>query len=156
MTDDACARLLALVEQTAAFVERCREIRNGSPNAFYKHVDAFCATIDRVLQRVAELPDRTSPDDWPDAMLVTQDELRHILADELAAVLQPHDKLVEPCWDQILGVVAYQAEDEGLWFVAQSASEAYLQQSLRLLHSTIERAAVLQRLPHPDPGDATP
>lgn len=35
--------------------------------------------IDKVLADVAELPDRTSPDDWPDAMLVTADELRTIL-----------------------------------------------------------------------------
>jgi hypothetical protein len=41
--------------------------------------DAFV----RVLQRVAELPDRTSPDDWPEAMLVTGEELRAILLDEL-------------------------------------------------------------------------
>lgn len=38
----------------------------------------------RVLRRVAELPDRTSPEDWPDAMLVTYDELRQILIEELA------------------------------------------------------------------------
>lgn len=35
--------------------------------------------IDEVLCAVAELPDRTSPDDWPDAMLVTAEELRAIL-----------------------------------------------------------------------------
>jgi hypothetical protein len=32
-----------------------------------------------ILRDVAELPDRTSPADWPDAMLVTTDELRAIL-----------------------------------------------------------------------------
>lgn len=31
-----------------------------------------------------------------------------------------------------------QAEDEGLWFVAETAPEAYLQQELRRLHSVIE------------------
>lgn len=31
-----------------------------------------------------------------------------------------------------------QAEDEGLWFVARTASEAYLQQELRKLHAAIE------------------
>lgn len=41
--------------------------------------------IDKIIQRVAELPDRTSPDDWPEAMLVTSDELRQILCDALAA-----------------------------------------------------------------------
>jgi hypothetical protein len=34
-----------LAARVAAFVERCRDIRNGSPNAFYQHVDAFCATL---------------------------------------------------------------------------------------------------------------
>jgi phage-related protein len=31
-----------------------------------------------------------------------------------------------------------QSNDEGLWFVAQTASEAYLQQELRKLHQVIE------------------
>lgn len=35
--------------------------------------------IDGVLRDVAELPDRTSPDDQPGMMLVTVDELRGIL-----------------------------------------------------------------------------
>jgi hypothetical protein len=46
------------------------------------------ALVDAVVIRVAELPDRTSPDDWPDAMLVTADELRGIVSDELDAALQ--------------------------------------------------------------------
>lgn len=36
-------------------------------------------------------------------------------------------------------LVLKQAEDEGLWFIAQYASEAYLQRALRLLHKAIER-----------------
>ena len=35
-------------------------------------------------------------------------------------------------------IVAQQAEDEGLWFAAQTAPEAYLQQELRRLHAAIE------------------
>ena len=35
-------------------------------------------------------------------------------------------------------MVNRQAEDDGLWFVAQFASEAYLQQELRKLHALIE------------------
>ena len=35
-------------------------------------------------------------------------------------------------------VVNRQAEDEGLWFVAETAAEAYLQQELRKLHAVIE------------------
>ena len=35
-------------------------------------------------------------------------------------------------------LVNTQAEDAGLWFVAQYASEAYLQNALRTLHAAIE------------------
>jgi len=38
-----------------------------------------------------------------------------------------------------LELVHEQALDEGLWFVAESASEAYLQQELRKLHAAVER-----------------
>jgi len=37
-------------------------------------------------------------------------------------------------------IVDEQAEDESLWFVAETAPEAYLQQELRRLHDAIERA----------------
>ncbi len=40
--------------------------------------------------------------------------------------------------DKIRELVNKQAEDEGLWFIAETASEAYLQQHLRRLHSLIE------------------
>jgi hypothetical protein len=36
-------------------------------------------------------------------------------------------------------LVERQAKDEGLWFIAEYASEAYLQKALRLLHEAIER-----------------
>jgi len=36
-------------------------------------------------------------------------------------------------------LVKDQAEDEGLWFNAETASEAYLQQALRALHDAVER-----------------
>lgn len=45
--------------------------------------------IDRIVGAVAELPDRTSPDDWPDVMLVTADELRAIVSAEIDALLVP-------------------------------------------------------------------
>lgn len=40
--------------------------------------------------------------------------------------------------DAVRDLVNKQAEDEGLWFMAASASEAYLQQELRRLHTLIE------------------
>jgi hypothetical protein len=38
-------------------------------------------------------------------------------------------------------IVQSQAEDEGLWFIAQYATEAYLQHELRRLHYAIEKIA---------------
>lgn len=35
--------------------------------------------IDSVLREVAELPNRNSPEDWPEAMLVTGAELRQVI-----------------------------------------------------------------------------
>ena len=41
----------------------------------------------------------------------------------------------------ILDLVDKQAEDEGIWFRAETAPEAYLQQELRLLHAVIEKTS---------------
>ena len=32
------------------FADRCRKIRNGSPNAFYALVDAYCAQVDAATE----------------------------------------------------------------------------------------------------------
>ena len=45
---------------------------------------------DAVVKRVAELTDRSSPDDWPEAMLVTGAELHAIVADEITNRLAQH------------------------------------------------------------------
>lgn len=39
---------------------------------------------------------------------------------------------------RLRAIVDEQAEDEGLWFIAATAPEAYLQQELRRLHAAIE------------------
>lgn len=39
----------------------------------------------------------------------------------------------------VVGCVELQAEDAGLWFVAKTAPEAYLQQELRRIHAVIEK-----------------
>ena len=43
----------------------------------------------------------------------------------------------------IQDLVEKQAADDGLWFEAQTAPEAYLQQELRRLHEVIERDPIL-------------
>ncbi len=40
--------------------------------------------------------------------------------------------------DWLYKIVNNQAEDEGLWFIAQTAPEDYLQIALRKLHAAIE------------------
>ena len=46
--------------------------------------DEIDRVVTRVVRAVAEIPDRFSPDDFPEAMLVTGDELRTILHNEMA------------------------------------------------------------------------
>lgn len=48
--------------------------------------------------------------------------------------------------DRIIDVVEQQANNEGLWFIAQTAPEAYLQQELRRLHAVIEETYQRQDL----------
>lgn len=50
-----------------------------------------------VAQRVAELPNRTSPDDWPEAMIVTSAELQFIVTDVINDALAAlHAQPAEP------------------------------------------------------------
>ena len=78
-----------------------------------------------------------------DALLEALKQIEPILArmyGPQAAELPPMQivraALAEPTTAQ--QVVSEQAEDEGLWFVAATASEAYLQQALRRLHAAVE------------------
>lgn len=43
--------------------------------------------------------------------------------------------------DDVIKIVNKQAEDDGLWFCAKTAPEAYLQQELRKLHAVCESAS---------------
>lgn len=68
--------------------------------------------IDRVVQDVAELSDRNSPEDWPDAMLVTADELRQIIEHRAKEAIKQHDAepvawlvkskrgMIRACWSE--------------------------------------------------------
>jgi hypothetical protein len=50
-------------------------------------VEPWSDVVREIVQDVAELPDRTSPDDWPDAMLVTGDELFDIVHSRIEQAL---------------------------------------------------------------------
>lgn len=41
--------------------------------------------IDRVIREIAEMDDRSSPPDWPEAMLITPTEIREIISRHFAA-----------------------------------------------------------------------
>jgi len=43
--------------------------------------------------------------------------------------------------ERLRSAVSEQAEDDGLWFIAETAPEAYLQNALRYLHALIEQDA---------------
>ncbi len=65
------------------------------------------ATIAEIIRDVCELPDRTSPDDWPEVMLVTPEELTIILERHLAQAGRPVDReaiarIIEP-WQEPIG-----------------------------------------------------
>jgi hypothetical protein len=54
----------------------------------------------------------------------------HMIGDDADAVDDYREELMK--------IVNEQAEDLGLWFMAKTAPEAYLQQALRRLHIAIE------------------
>ena len=47
-------------------------------------------------------------------------------------------ELCEAKLARIRALVSEQAEDEGIWFVAGTAPEAFLQEALRTLHAEVE------------------
>ena len=69
------------------------------------------------------------PMDMWESTGVTPDDIAAIEAEAVAA-----DRA------RLAKIAAEQAEDEGLWFFAMTAPEAYLQQELRRLHAAIEEA----------------
>lgn len=73
-SDEWLARMTVEGRRDDALAVSCRAIgyRAGQSADAERVADAVCLAV-------AELPDRTSPDDWPDAMLVTADELRQIV-----------------------------------------------------------------------------
>ena len=52
--------------------------------------------------------------------------------------LRSEGELLRERLDVAMGTVSAQALDEGLWFEAETAPEAYLQDALRTLHEVVE------------------
>lgn len=62
-----------------------------------------------------------------------EDDLNDVIPDESEDVLAEHAHL-----ELAEELIAKQANDAGLWFIAETAAEAYLQKALRKLHAVIE------------------
>ena len=45
--------------------------------------------------------------------------------------------------EKLQHIINRQAEDDGLWFIAQTAPESYLQRELRILHDAIESSDIV-------------
>jgi hypothetical protein len=85
---DALAREQALQEENKRLREALVSVREKSFDATRMLTELAALSgaevpVEQIIRRVAELSDRTSPDDWPEAMLVTAEELRDILNEEL-------------------------------------------------------------------------
>lgn len=65
------------------FAALCALLADGACLRSLASAEGMKPLIRRIITRVCELPDRTSPDDWPEAMLVTDDELHNILLEEV-------------------------------------------------------------------------
>ena len=77
----------------------------------------------------------------PDDFRVTLEQAKAAIVEEIRLGREAHNRLAaaaERDAASIRSVVNEQAEDEGLWFVAETAAEAYLQQALRRLHAAVE------------------
>jgi hypothetical protein len=72
--------------------------------------------------------------DWMSDDILNRLPPRGLVSEQIKRI---EAEAIEP----ILALVSEQAEDEGLWFRAETAPEAYLQQELRRLHAAIETGA---------------
>ncbi len=133
--------------------ERLREETfGGGPNSpcitKVRHLTEAADAIDELVE-IATLMHRELSDQWGDEFTLESDGSKY------AAILAKHkgerlgEKIIEGLEDavihasttrdnELLSIVAAQALDEGLWFKAETAPEAYLQQALRKLHAVIE------------------
>lgn len=111
MTDpnERARELLATEYDSAEQPEHANEIRKGRVTPLEKcALKAVAAALRSsrapedvtdtawgICRDVAELPDRTSPEDWPEAMLVTVGELHAIILDRFATPISPSGRDVE-------------------------------------------------------------
>lgn len=74
-----------------------RQQRQPAPTSSPAPEDQVERAIEQIVCEVAELPDRTSPEDAPDVMLVTAEELAGIVRAALAALPSGGEDVIERC-----------------------------------------------------------
>ena len=84
------------------------------------------ALVAKIVRDVAELPDRNSPEDWPEAMLVTGDELSDIVNRALAGQAQATQPQAQE--------VGRGADDRILWGVVANAGRLSDKRTFRWDH----------------------
>ena len=101
--------------------------------------------IYRVLQEVAELPNRTSPDDWPEAMLVTHEELTSILRAALTSPApQPADGVTQAQHEIVASIIDMVEHDQSR------------RAEMNRLRADALRAVLARALASPAPQPAAP
>ena len=76
---------------------------------------------------------------------LTESRKKELDAETRACAAEERAHRLAAALQEMCTLVDRQAEDEGLWFMTKTTSEAYLQQALRRLHQAIEQArAVLE------------
>jgi len=116
-------RELAQAKDEIAAIKRTR-----AQEAQYDHM---CYELAQAKERIAEMERKLKnyePTDLYNGLTIEQWKSRAKAAERRA--FEPHSALRK--------IVDLQAADDGLWFEARTASEAYLQQELRKLHAAIE------------------
>lgn len=106
-----------------------------------EHFEFLLAEIELLTERLetnaATLRNR---EDVNCRLLAENAQLQATLSVERAMVAfhQKNEQFIKAENERLRSLVNEQAEDDGLWFVAETCAEAYLQQELRRLHAAIE------------------
>ena len=79
-------RVNAAVSEDAAAARDAALVERGRREGIEEVLKRVRAHVPAIVRRAAELPERTSPDDWPEAMLITEEEMGELLVYELALV----------------------------------------------------------------------
>ena len=123
--DTSYEDLIACIER----IERERDAQNVFEASYRKRLVVLDERIAELTRERDEARANLETCEYSRSMRITENE-QH---EKRIAGLEAENARLQAIVDE-------QAEDEGLWFVAETAPEAYLQQELRRLHAAIDAA----------------